>query len=178
MEEWRNVPGFEWKYQVSNLGRFAKIKNGKRYVRRATLFDTGYYCVSITVDKNTKMVSLHRVLAETFVPKYGPGTVVNHIDGDPTNNDLGNLEWCTQRKNCIHRNRVLGHGSQPNARRAVICIETGMVFDSLRDAAKFVYGKKCDPAATVLNGISSHIRDCCLGRPCHKTCHGYHWKFL
>ena len=42
MEEWRNIPGFEWKYQVSNFGRFAKIKNGKRYIRKATLYDFLY----------------------------------------------------------------------------------------------------------------------------------------
>lgn len=178
MEEWRNVPGFEWKYQVSSLGRFAKIKNGKRYIRKATLFNTGYYNVSIRVNKSTKIMALHRVLAEAFIPKYGPGTVVNHMDGNPANNDLSNLEWCTQRKNCIHRNRVLGHGSQPNARRTVICVETGVVFNSLRDAAKFVYGKKCDPAAIMLNSISQSIRCCCLGRPCYKTCYGYHWKFI
>ena len=178
MEEWRNVPGWEWKYQVSNFGRFAKIKNGKRCLRKATLFNTGYYYVSLRERKSTKIIPLHRIIAEAFIPKYSPGNVINHIDGDTKNNRLENLEWCTQRKNCIHRTRVLGHGSQPTNKKAVICVEANKEFDSLRSAALSVIGKRCDTSSKYIDGVSAHIRDCCIGKGGRAVCMGYHWRFL
>lgn len=178
MEEWRNVPGWEWEYQVSNFGRFAKIKKGKRCLRKATLFNTGYYYVSMRRNGLTNMVPLHRVIAEAFIEKYSPGDVVNHIDGNTKNNSLENLEWCTQRKNCIHRTRTLGHGSQPTEKKAVICVETGEEFDSLHSAALFAIGRRCDVNSKYVDGVSAHIRDCCLGRDGRTTCYGYHWNFL
>lgn len=178
MEEWRNIPGWEWEYQVSNFGRFAKIKNGKRHLRKATLFNTGYYYVSMRRHGSTNLVPLHRVIAKAFIDKYSPGGVVNHIDGNTRNNSLENLEWCTQRKNCIHRTRTLGHGSQPTEKKAVICVETSKEFDSLRSAALFVIGRRCDASSKYVDGVSASIRDCCLGRRGRMTCSGYHWSFL
>lgn len=177
MEEWRNVPGWEWEYQVSNFGRFARVKNGKRHMRVATLFSTGYYYVTLRRNGASKLVPLHRIIAEAFIPKYSSGSVVNHMDGDTKNNAIDNLEWCTQRKNCVHRTRVLGHGSQPTAKKAVVCVETGEVFDSLRSAALSVIKKRCDENGKYVDGVSTHIRDCCLGKVGRATCMGYHWQF-
>lgn len=49
-----------------------------------------------------KSVYLHRLLAKTFIPNPENKPYVNHIDNDPSNNRLDNLEWCTQRENIHH----------------------------------------------------------------------------
>lgn len=55
------------------------------------------------------IVSSHRLVAQTFIPNPENKPEVNHIDGNPLNNVIENLEWCTHVENCIHRNQVLGH---------------------------------------------------------------------
>lgn len=177
MEEWRNVPGWEWKYQVSNFGRFAKIVHGEREIRKATLFCHGYYYVSLYDGDKLKTVPLHRILALAFIPKYSPGGVVNHIDGNPKNNSLDNLEWCTQRKNCIHRTRVLKHCAKNISTKRVLCVETGDIHPSVHSAARWAYNKKCDPSDKILNGVCAHIRACCLHKK-RSICYGYHWEFV
>lgn len=176
MEEWRNVPGWEWKYQVSNMGRFAKIIKGKRVLRKSTLYQHGYYYVTLYDGDKKEQAPLHRLLALAFIPKYSSGDVINHIDGNQRNNSLDNLEWCTQRKNCIHRTRTLKHCPKDFGSKKVLCIETGIVYHSVHNAARGIYRKKCDPASTILNGLCSHIRDCCLRK--RVTCYGYHWEFV
>lgn len=177
-EEWRNVPGLEWRYQVSNFGRFAKIKNGKRNIRKTTLNNTGYLYVTYSDGKRRFSEPLHRVMMLSFVEKYSPGDTVNHIDGDKLNNDFSNLEWCTQRKNCIHRTRTLGHELRCISKKPVKCVETGEVFDSLRSAALSVIKKRCDENGKYIDGVSAHIRDCCSGKVGRPTCMGYHWTFV
>lgn len=44
----------------------------------------------------------HRVLAETFIPNPNNLPQINHKDGNPLNNSLDNLEWCTAKDNNIH----------------------------------------------------------------------------
>lgn len=177
-EEWRNIPGWEWKYQVSNLGRFAKIVGGKRCIRKTTLFGTGYYYVSLFENKKQKILPLHRVVAEAFIPKYSPGNIANHIDGNRGNNNVDNLEWCTQRKNCIHRARVLRTNYSPTWKKPVLCVETGERFESLNAAAVSILGSRKNIDNGAIKGTAAGIRDCCIGKVGCKTRGGYHWSFV
>lgn len=64
----------------------------------------GYPCVNSDNDRQF----IHRLLAETFIPKpFIDGDLdVNHIDGVKANNDLANLEWATRSENCLHAYRT------------------------------------------------------------------------
>lgn len=53
-----------------------------------------------TLNGKTKYV--HRYLAEKYIPNPENKPCVNHIDGNPSNNSLDNLEWVTRRENCEH----------------------------------------------------------------------------
>ncbi|MDN8875546.1 HNH endonuclease, partial [Staphylococcus aureus] len=62
-----------------------------------------------------KQHRIHRLIMLTFTNKPQDKNVINHIDGDKTNNTLDNLEWCTARENTIHAYRTgLAKGKKGN----------------------------------------------------------------
>ena len=108
-EEWRDIKGFEGLYQVSNTGKVRSLVgwNGHKYVKRdreltPTMTSTGYLKVDLKNKGVKKSLKLHRVIAGAFIPNPDNHPVINHIDGNPLNNSLENLEWCSQKHNCQH----------------------------------------------------------------------------
>lgn len=66
---------------------------------KQTINKYGYCKVTLQKDKYKKMYSVHRLVAEAFIPNYNKLPQVNHIDGDKQNNHVANLEWCTAKHN-------------------------------------------------------------------------------
>jgi hypothetical protein len=66
-----------------------------------------YKCVKLTKERKEKTISLHRLIAKTYIYQPEGKDEVNHIDGNTFNNDIRNLEWCTHRENCLHSKRIL-----------------------------------------------------------------------
>ena len=58
--------------------------------------------INIVINGKNATVALHRLLAKAFIPNPYNKETVNHIDGDPTNNTIANLEWLTQSENSKH----------------------------------------------------------------------------
>lgn len=85
----------KWDIQVSSLGYIIRPDGVKTYptIRK----DTGYGVVFIG-----KTISIHRLVAETFIPNPGNLSDVNHIDGDKSNNRVDNLEWVSRGSNIKH----------------------------------------------------------------------------
>jgi hypothetical protein len=87
-------------YEVSNLGRF---KNSKGVImENYKPHHTGYIFVRV----NKQKYQLHRLVAFTFIENPHSKPVVNHIDGNKTNNALANLEWVTIQENNQHNHNV------------------------------------------------------------------------
>ena len=111
-EEWRDVSGYERLYQVSNLGRVRSLdrwrKNGSgEYKQKGRILNqgdttTGYKQIVLNKDKKRKTLKVHRLVAIAFIPNPENKPNVNHIDGNPHNNNVENLEWCTQAENVQH----------------------------------------------------------------------------
>lgn len=115
MEEvWKDIEGFEGKYQVSNLGRVKSVKRlvdndgvlgkkGKQTVRERILkfADARGYKVVALYGHGTKrsILYVHRLVASAFI---NPKLEVNHIDGNKENNSSSNLEWVSKRQNMDH----------------------------------------------------------------------------
>ena len=111
MELWKPILGFENLYEVSNLGRVRSLdritESGqlrKGRIRKGFCFINDYKVVKLYYNGKTFNKSMHRLLAQAFVPNPKPEIydTVNHIDGNRRNNNLENLEWCTQKQNIQH----------------------------------------------------------------------------
>lgn len=95
-EIWKDIKGYEGKYQVSNYGRVKSLNyrnTGKEQLMKPTLQTNGYLYFSLC--KPNKKFLIHRLVAEAFIPNPNNLPCVNHKDEDKTNNHVDNLEWCT-----------------------------------------------------------------------------------
>ena len=98
-EEWRDVVGYEGIYEVSNMGN---VRNKKTLrVRKPFISYHNYVRVPLRKNNKSKNFSIHRLVAEAFIPNPENKETVNHINGDKTDNRVENLEWCTYEENSI-----------------------------------------------------------------------------
>ena len=112
-EEWRDVVGYEGSYQVSNCGRVRSLdridnagKKRKGRMKRTPVNGRGYAMVSLSNQESKKTKRLHRLVAEAFLPNPRNHPQINHIDGNPLNNAVENLEWCDAKYNQQHAVRT------------------------------------------------------------------------
>lgn len=108
MEKWKNVVGFEGLYQVSDMGNvrlypYHKSKNHPNAgIIKLIPISGNYQVVNLTKNKIKKQFRVHRLVCEAFIPNPLNKPFVNHIDTNPANNKISNLEWCTQKENINH----------------------------------------------------------------------------
>lgn len=177
VEVWKDVPGYEGLYQVSNLGN---VKSLDRYVDygKTTAFRKGrilkqgkatggYLQVELSKNKISSAKLVHRLVAEAFVPNSEHLSEINHKDENKHNNCVDNLEWCTRKYNINY-----GTGTERRVEKisvaVVMCALDGtelMEFPSVHEAARSISGK-C---------VAGNISECCKGR--RKTACGYIWKY-
>lgn len=115
-ERWRWINGYEGKYLVSNLGRVFSAPSSVHldgYVLKQSVGRNGYLTVHLRKQGGEKRISVHRLVAEAFLPNVDGKPEVNHKDGDKQNNCVDNLEWVTTSENKTHSIRVLGNPKPP-----------------------------------------------------------------
>ncbi|MFY7812113.1 MAG: NUMOD4 domain-containing protein [Flavobacterium sp.] len=115
-EIWKDIKGYEGYYKISNLGRVKKLrrevfsKNGK-FLRidseklnktHVNKLRGNYIIVDLNFKGKNETLPLHRLLAINFIPNPENKKYVNHIDQNPQNNSLENLEWVTNMENTCH----------------------------------------------------------------------------
>lgn len=108
-EIFKDIPGYEKRYQISNLGRvksLAKQKGfGIGYLQEEKILKSGdntwgYLQVTLFKNKKVKKCTIHRLVLLSFVGKSK--LECNHKNGIKTDNRLKNLEYCTKSENHIH----------------------------------------------------------------------------
>lgn len=116
---WKPIDGYEGLYEVSNKGNIRSMermvvdKNGSTKPVHAKMLTwhkskqtlrhpVAHYHVELWKDGKRKAVRVHRLVAQAFIPNPDGKPQVNHIDGNPGNNAVANLEWATNSENMRH----------------------------------------------------------------------------
>jgi hypothetical protein len=87
---------------ISEFGNIKINKNGREYITKGRKNTDNYMVICL---KN-KSVQVHRLVAEYFIPNPLNKKIVNHIDGNKSNNRADNLEWATVRENALHYHKL------------------------------------------------------------------------
>jgi len=144
---WKSVLGFEGIYEVSNMGQVRLIidrsKKKKYDILKSTVNTHNYYRINLYKKGVRYSKLIHRLVAESFLINEFNKRTVNHKDGNPSNNELSNLEWATDSENVKHsfdflnrRPTCLGvHGKEHPRSKKVVCVTLGKSFDNAREAA-------------------------------------------
>jgi hypothetical protein len=114
MEQWNYIPGFERGYKVSTAGHVFSVKRGRllsQWLKTTSLkrrnYTSRYYMVELSHRGVSRSYLVHVLVLLAFRGPRPPGHECRHLDGDPKNNNLSNLEWGTRRVNTGDR---LRHG--------------------------------------------------------------------
>lgn len=162
-EIWKDI--FGGKYQISSLGNIRSLNyhREKRIKELSKLkMPNGYTTVKLCVDGEVKRYSIHRLVANTFIPNPKNKPQVNHIDGNKQNNNVDNLEWCTKSENQIHAVR---NGLQKTIPILQYDLQGNFIkeWESSSEAGRHI---KISP---------TNITACCNNRM--KTARGFIWKY-
>jgi hypothetical protein len=197
--EWKPVVGYEDDYEVSTTGQ---VRNKHGIILRPGIKKgsaTCYKTVSLSRNGVQTTKSIHRLVAQAFIPNPDNLPMVNHKDEDGTNNFVGNLEWCTREYNTNYgtakerraeRIRGVPHTKEHNKK---IANKLKAYFQTNKSAAK---GRRLEngkavilmdidgfeirfatihDAALYVKGNYRNISACCNGK--RKTAYGFTWKW-
>lgn len=170
-EEWKTIFDFP-NYEVSNKGNIRSkeyndslghLRSSKKLKKQVN--NCGYeYVILSSKEEKHKTLTVHRIVAKTFIPNPEEKEDVNHIDGNKLNNNVNNLEWTTTQENIIKRYEIGIDGN--NYKRVSQFDKDGNLVGSFSSSYE----------AEIITGISrTHIGGCCRGE--RLTAGGYVWKF-
>lgn len=152
-EIWKDIEDYNGLYQISSFGRVKSIKNG---IKKTYIDKYGYVYVSLSKNGKIKRFRVHRLVAHAFLFKPKKASVVNHLDGNKTNNCIDNLEWTTPLENNRHAVRM---GLNDCGVKVALLINGKEIkrFKSLADAGRYL--------GVGRNTIHNQIHNCK-----HKNC--------
>ena len=191
-EEWRDIVGYNGMYQVSNKGRIRsfKYRNTKEtYVLKQMINKKGYLIVGLSKNGKRKTVIVHRIVAQAFIPNPNKYPQINHKDENKTNNNIDNLEWCTNSYNHnfgTHNERVglantgkeRTQESRERYKKSQERRRDKIAYRILQYDLNGVFIKEWRCAFDIEKELGfqrSTIRDCCNQKT--KTFKGYIWRY-
>lgn len=186
-EVWKDIKGYEGYYQISNKGRvksLPRLRNAKnKFISRERILKNqdnskGYLRVELKANNKKQKFFVHRLVAEHFLDKPKGCNIVNHLDCNPHNNNVENLEWTTfkgnsrymkeqgrDRRTPIWIERLTKTQRKVNGKKVIgISINGNMVlrYDAVNEVKKDGFHPSC-------------VSECCNNlRQTHK---GFLWRF-
>ena len=158
MELWKPIKNYE-NYKINRNG---VVVNSNFKIIKPEISNNGYLRVSLCKKQIHKKLSIHRLVAQAFIPNPNNLTQVNHKDENKKNNNVENLEWCTPLYNLSYSN-IIKKGNKAHNKK-IRCITTNEIFDSI---------KKAEVKYKLHH---SNIVACCNGR--RKKCGNMEWEYV
>lgn len=181
----KDVKGWE-DYTIDTDGNvFSKRKN--KYLKQ-TINKYGYCKITLQKDKYRKMYSVHRLVAENFIPNSNNYPCINHIDSNRKNNNVNNLEWVTYKQNSEHA--VINHRFDNMAKQNSIRMKhnplNGYIYANKVTKKKVAKYDKNNNLIKIYGSISEASRDTKItitsisysANGKRKTGGGYIWHFV
>lgn len=113
LEVWKDIKNFENLYQGSNWGRVKSLEridcighHRKERILKPKKDKYGYFQVNLWKNGKKKTFTVHRLVAEAFIPNPNNLPCINHKDECKTNNNVNNLEWCDNKYNNAYGTRT------------------------------------------------------------------------
>lgn len=89
-------------YTINIDGTILNTKHN-RIIHPKCIASNGYVVTTLRRDDGTKKrFYVHRLIALSHIPNPNSLPFINHIDGNKSNNNIDNLEWCTSKQNISH----------------------------------------------------------------------------
>lgn len=195
-EVWRDIPGYERYYQVSNLGRVKSVPrkvycNGGFHISKERMLKQhknkdGYWRAHLLKNGIAKTLFVHRLVALAFIPNPNKYPDINHKDENPSNNCVENLEWCTEKYNMNYgtvverrkasfvRNGSFKKANATKVRNGSRGAETPVEAVS-KDGITTINYPSISEAARVTGISKGHIGECCRG--VRSSAGGYFWNY-
>jgi len=161
-EIWKDIEDYEGLYKISNLGRVKTL--GRQRVKegiKKTEICKGYERLILSKNKKQKHYFIHRLVAKAFIPNPNNLKIINHKDENKLNNNVENLEWCTQRYNLCYgdrRQKVIDKERKPvnqyDKNNNLIEIHY-----SIQQAARNI-GRNAGPICRCCQGKQEYAYDC------------------
>lgn len=108
--EFYNIPNYNG-YKINKKGDIYSDKS-KQILK--TRICNGYKTINIIINKKNNNLTIHRLVALTFLPQIEGKNIVNHINSDKLDNRLENLEWVTQKENTAAHGKQIHHPKKVN----------------------------------------------------------------
>jgi hypothetical protein len=169
-EEWAEIINYE-NYEVSNLGNVRNKKTG-RILKSCNKI--GYCIIGLCIHSKIKTFSVHRLVAEAFIPNPEKKAHVNHKDKNKLNNNVKNLEWNTPLENNIHRSSGVIQNSNQNMKIYRVNLETNEKlekYNSIEEAGKWTFQQGL---AKNLHSGTTNISNVIRG--VYKSSFGFKWE--
>ena len=181
MEIWKDIDGYNGKYQISNKGEirsFSRWKNGGLLKGGCCGNPGPYKFVSLVKSgrKDIKQFYVHRLVAKYFVENPDNYDEVNHIDGNTLNNCAENLEWCSHLHNMqqAYKNGQISHDFQKGSKNK----NSKPVYQKTKDGEIIKVWESVNQIQRETNYLASNIFCCCNHRKNYKTAYGYVWEYV
>lgn len=186
-EEWRDIPRYLGYYQVSTYGRVRSYPKEVSYMNPNGTFsykviggniikpqfhNNGY--AAVTLVKNNaweRQEHIHRLVAEAFIPNPQNLPLVNHKDENPSNNHIGNLEWCT-----YHYNANYGTANERRSKTQRLHGTKIGMYSPDDDSLIRVFGCVVEISEYFGKDVHGNVLAVCNGR--RKKALGYKWRFI
>ncbi|MHB9020039.1 MAG: NUMOD4 domain-containing protein [Minisyncoccota bacterium] len=182
MERWKDIVGFEGRYKISDTGKVFSLPQktkvginggvvlrGGIELRQYKMKSGGHFRVYLADGSGKKTPKLvHRLVAQAFLSNHNILPVVNHIDSDPENNSVTNLEWCTVGHNNAH---FLAHKTRRAGNQKGAANSQAKITEEIVLSVRHRYAE-CQNSSQVARefGISP--------RHAHRICHRQLWKHI